>query len=792
MLYVLQPEGCAKMGDVVKKSFMNVGKSVAKIDSLSLAAGDAIFTDDVRGKNSLYTALLYSPHAHALIENIDTSAVEKMDGIVDVLSYKNVPRILHTTAGQGFPEPSPYDMVLFDRRVRFVGDRVALVAAEDEKTARAAVQKINVEYALLDTLFDIEKAFDEDAPKLHVDDEYAKIPVTYKPENNLAAEVKIGFGDMEKGFSEADFIEEHTYHTHYASHCALEPHAVVAYFDEMGRLVIVSSTQVPFHARRIIAAVCGIPVRMIRVIKPRIGGGFGGKQEVILEPLAALVAWRNRRSVRIALSRREVFMSSRTRHAMRIRLKTGVKKDGRITALEMDGLLNAGAYGTHALTVLSNVGSKTLPMFNKIQNLRFHGRSAYTNLPIGGAYRGYGATQGYFTFNQQVDIIARRIDIDVLEYIKKWHIRSGETSGVFEALGEGKEGVAQTIKSCRLDECIDRGAEEIGWYKKRGEQIQNGPDLRRGVGVAVSMQGSGIPRIDMGSASMKMNEDGSFNLFIGATDIGTGSDTILAQIAAEVLQVPMEKIVVLSSDTDLTPFDTGAYASSTTYISGKAVERCAKEISRQITGRAAVLLEIDEGQIFFREGAAVDKKTGKAVSFEEICLHSLYQDEQFQIQAQASAVVDESPPPFIAQFAEVEVDRRTGKVRVIEFVSAVDCGQPINPLLVEGQVEGAAVNGLSYALCEEYLFDSKGRMINPRFWDYKIYNSLDIPPMKTIVVNSYEETGPFGAKSVGEIAINGPAPAIANAVFDAVGVRMFDLPMTPERVWMRMKEEGVI
>jgi len=780
------------MGDAVKKDYMNIGTSVTKFDALSLTSGNARFTDDFEAKNPLYAVLLYSPHAHALIENIDTSAAEKIDGVVDVLSYKNVPPVLHTTAGQGYPEPSPYDMVLFDRKVRFVGDRVALVAAEDERTARIAVQKIKVEYRQLEPLFDIEKALDKGAPKVHADGEYAKIPVVYEPKKNLAAEVRIEFGDVEEGYRDADFIEDHTYNTQYASHCALEPHAVLACFDETPRLVIVSTTQVPFHVRRIVAAVCDIPIRMIRVIKPRIGGGFGGKQEIILEPLAALVAWRNRRAVRIVLSRREVFISGRTRHAMRIRLKTGVKIDGRITACEMDGLMNAGAYGTHALTVLSNVGSKTLPMFNKIQNLRFHGRSVYTNLPIGGAYRGYGATQGYFAFNQQIDIIARRIGIDMLEYIKKWHIRVTETSKVFEALGEGKEGAAQTIKSCMLDECIDRGAEEIGWYKKRGKRIQNGPDIIRGVGAAVSMQGSGIPRIDMASASMKMNEDGSFNLSIGATDIGTGSDTVLAQIAAEVLQVPAQKIIVLSSDTDLTPFDTGAYASSTTYISGKAVEKCARKIARRIIARAARMLESDGTDILLQNGAAVDRKANTSVSFEEICLHTLYQDEQFQIQAQASAVVDESPPPFIAQFADVEVDRKTGVVRVIEFVSAVDCGQPIHPLLVEGQVEGAAVNGVSFALCEEYLFDSNGRMVNPRFWDYKIYNSVDIPVMRTIVMNSYEETGPFGAKSVGEIAINGPAPAIANAVYDAVGIRMFDLPMTPERVWMRMKEEGVI
>jgi CO/xanthine dehydrogenase Mo-binding subunit len=414
----------------------------------------------------------------------------------------------------------------------------------------------------------------------------------------------------------------------------------------------------------------------------------------------------------------------------------------------------------------------------------------YTNLPIGGAYRGYGATQGYFAFNQQVDIIARKTGQDVLEYIKKWHIRQGETSQVFEALGEGKEGVAQTVGSCRLDECIDRGAAAIGWSKKRDKRRSSNPEMVRGVGAAVSMQGSAIPRIDMASAYMKMNEDGSFNLSIGATDIGTGSDTILAQIAAEVVGVPVEHVIVHSSDTDRTPFDTGAYASSTTYLSGKAVQRCAEEVTGQILARGALLLETEMEELLCENGMLRDIKTGKGVSFSEICESCLYSREQFQIQAYASETSDVSPPPFMAQFAEVEVDVRTGKVRVVEFVSAVDCGQPINPVLAEGQVEGAALNGISFALCEEYVFDTKGRMLNPHFWDYKIYTAADIPEMVTIIVPSHEDTGPFGAKSIGEIAINGPGPAIANAIFDAAGVRLFELPMTPERVWRKLNEEG--
>jgi putative selenate reductase molybdopterin-binding subunit len=768
-----------------------VGRPLPKNDALALATAQELFTADYPLEGALHCALLYCPHAHARIRSIDTEAALVVEGVVDILSCQNVPRILHTSAGQGYPEPSPYDSVLFDSRMRFVGDRVALVAAETLEAAREAVRKIRVDYEILAPLLDRRKAMDEQAPKLHGGEDHAKIPVAYEPQNNLAAEVEFSFGDLEKGLAEAELIEENDYSLPAASHCAMEPHAAVAYIDQRGRLVVISTTQVPFHARRIVSRLTELPMHQIRVVKPRIGGGFGGKQEVILEPLVALAAWRHKRPARLILSRREVFMSTRTRHAADLHLKTAAASDGSITAMQMDCLLEAGAYGTHSLTVLSNVGSKALPLFNKIDNIRFHGRSVYTNLPVSGAYRGYGATQGFFAWNQQIDAVARWAGQDVVEYCKRWHIRTGETSAVFEALGEGKEGVSQVVQSCGLSECLDRGARAVGWAEKRDRRIRAGRDKVKGVGLAVAMQGSGIPLVDMGAASMKMNEDGSVNLYVGATDIGTGSDTILAQIAAEVIGVPVEKIVVLSSDTDLTPFDVGAYASSTTYVSGQAVKACAEKIADQVLATAAELLGADRKTLHL-ETERVCNQTGEtSISFEEIATSATYNRDQYQIQAQASYTCQQSPPPFIAQFAEVDVDIETGRVEVVRFVSAADCGRPINPVLAEGQIEGAVVNGLSYALWEEYRYDDNGRMTNPRFWDYKIYTARDIPEMQTILVASEEPTGPFGAKSVGEVAINGPAPAVANAVYDAVGVRIRDLPITPEKVWRALREQDL-
>lgn len=769
-----------------------IGTTIPKIDDLSLACGTARYTSDftIGVPNLMHLAFAYSTVPHAKIKSINSSAVLKMDGVIDVLTYENTPTGLYTTAGQGYPEPSPYDTRMFNPIVRYVGEPIAAVAAETWAAAERAAKKIVAEYEELPALFDPEHSMDVDAPQLHGGDDYVPIPVPYAPEKNVAGEVDFSFGNAQKAFAEAKLTEEGTYNTHQGAHCAMEPHAAVANFDERGRLVIHSTTQVPFHARRTVARLTQIPPYKLRIVKPRVGGGFGSKQEIILEPYVAFAAWKHQRPARAELRRREIFTMVRTRHPMRVRIKTAFDNSGAITALQMDDIMNTGAYGSHALTVLSNAASKVLPLFNKVSNISFTGYAVYTNLPCGGAYRGYGATQGYFALNQHIDVICRRLGIDMAEYVKKWHIKEGETSPVFESIGEGTDGVKQYVKSCKLSQCIDLGAKEIGWAEKRGERQRCG-DCVRGVGMAVSMQGSAIPMVDMASAAIKMQDDGSCQLYVGATDIGTGSDTILAQIVAETLQLPVERIQVLSSDTDLTPFDTGAYASSTTYLSGAAVKKTADRIAKQVRAVAAEMLGCMASEIAFEDGDAVSAQGhGTHLSFAKISSHSLYTHNQRQIQATASMIVRESPAPFMAQFAEVEVDLRTGRVNVIKFVSAVDCGQAINPGLVEGQVNGATMNGISWALNEKYIYNKNGQMTSNSFWDYKIPSMPDMPEMRTIIVPSNEPSGPYGAKSVSEIGINGPAPAIANAIFDAVGVRITELPLTPEKIWTAMQKVG--
>ncbi len=788
-------------------AFRHVNRSALKADALALAAGRELFTADFSFPGMLHIAFLQSPHAFARIRGIDEREARAMPGVVDVLSHRNVPRVMYTTAGQGYPEPSPYDTCLFDTVVRYAGDRVLAVVAESEEAARRAVERVRVDYEVLQPVLDPEAADREGAPVIHPEEDCrAAILAPYHPERNTAAEAGFSAGEVERALAASERVVAGTFTTQYASHCALEPHAAVSYLDSRGRLVIISTTQVPFHARRITSRVTGIPLSRIRVIKPRIGGGFGAKQEVILEPYAALVTWRTHRPARALLSRREVFTLTRTRHPFRITMRAGYSADGAIQAIDYRALGNTGAYGSHALTVLANAGSKVLPLLNKVPNIRFTGKAVYTNLPVAGAYRGYGATQGFFAYGQIVDMIAADVGLDPLDYYRRWAIRSGETSPVFEALGEGKEGVAMVLRSVGLERCLEQGARAFGWRSRRerygrppgggpaaeGGGAGAGPRFLRGVGMAALMQGSAIPLVDMASAYMKMNDDGSFHLAVGATDIGTGSDTILAQIAAEVLDISPERITVFSSDTDFTPFDTGAYASSTTYLSGEAVRKCALSIREQILRVAADMLGAAEGELVCREGrvsrrpAAGSAETGGAggssVDYGEICRFALYMKDQFQIQAAASHVAAESPPPFAAHFAEVEVDTETGFLKVTDYLAAVDCGTPINPALAEGQCEGAIVNGLSYALTERYAFSADGRLLNGSFGRYNLYTAPDVGPLRVILVGGYEPSGPFGAKSVAEININGPLPAIANAFCHATGKRLYEAPFTPERV----------
>ncbi|MBN1901083.1 molybdopterin-dependent oxidoreductase, partial [Candidatus Sumerlaeota bacterium] len=736
--------------------------------------------------NLLYARILFSPHAHANIRSIDTSDALKLPGVHAALTYKDLPRIAHTTAGQGAPEPSPYDTFLLDKKARFIGDRVALVAAESPEIADKAVSLIHVEYELLPEVFDPEEAMKPGAPVIHDEKEaHAVIPVPYFPEKNIAAQSSFSIGDVEKGLSDSDFIFDNIYESHYATHTSMEPHIVITWLDENGRLIIRTSTQVPFHVRRIIALCLDLPVSRIRVIKPRIGGAFGGKQEVLLEGLCAALTIKTGCPVKLAYSREEEFISSRTRHPQKIRMRSGVNKNGDITAIDLQVLMNTGAYGSHALTVLCNTGSKTLPLY-RCPNISFQGTTVYTNLPVGGAYRGYGATQGYVAMGIQMDEMAHAIGMDPVDFHKRNHIRVGEGSPVFQALGEGREGVEMILDTCGLDECIDLGAREIGWKSKRGKP-GHGP-VKRGFGMVCLMQGSGIPEIDMGAATIKLNEDGSFNLLVGATDLGTGSDTVLAQIAAEVLTVPLTKIIVYSSDTDMTPFDVGAYASSTTYLSGMAVKKAAEKVKTQIISVAAELLKVKPSDIHLEKEHA--RCGEKKVSLSRIAHYSLYESNQFQIMDSASHFSHKSPPPFSAHFTEVSVDTMTGQIKVVKYVAAVDCGTAINPVLAKGQTDGAVLNGISFALTERYIFDQRGRMLNPNFNYYKIFSMRDLPEIKTILVPTYEPTGPFGAKSVSEISVNGPIPAISNAVFDAVGVRLRKSPFTPDVVLDALKKQA--
>jgi putative selenate reductase molybdopterin-binding subunit len=609
--------------------FSVVGKSVEKIDAISLATGRAIFVSDYPVENKLVGMIMHSPHAHARITSIDTSKAKKIDGVQAILTYQDVPRNVYTTAGQGYPEPSPYDTFVLDNKVRYVGDFVAGIAAETEAAAKAAIKAIQVEYEILPAVLDHKKAMDKGAPVIH-DEKEAKmlIPVEYNPKTNLASRAEVEIGDVAKGLKKADVVVKNEYFTHYAQHTPIEPHNTLTYLDERGRLVIVTSTQVPFHVRRLVSTALDIPIKNIRVIKPRIGGGFGTKQEILLEPLCSALTMATGRPVHIEYTREEEFMASRTRHPITTYMESGVNKNGKLNTTKMEVLSNTGAYGSHALTVSMNCGSKTLPLYHA-KNVAFKCEAVYTNLPVPGAYRGYGGTQASFAQEMQMDELAEAIGMDPIEFRLHNAIKQGEGSPVFRALGEGTEGVEQTVDSNGLERCIKEGAKAIGWDKKRKKKPKG--TKRRGIGMCALMQGSSIPEIDMASVSLKMNEDGSFNMYAGATDIGTGSDTVLAQIAAEALGTTTDNFIVYSSDTDFTPFDVGAYASSTTYLSGEAARRAAEDAAEKIKAVAAQMLDVKKKSIVLKKGKALVKGSKKSVTFSEICTNALYVKDQHQI-----------------------------------------------------------------------------------------------------------------------------------------------------------------
>lgn len=766
-----------------------VGRGVPKVDALKLVKGNPAFVDDVELRGMLHAKVLRSPHAHARIVAIDDTEARALPGVHAVLHTFNTPRVKYASGGQSWPNPRPWDQVSFDDKVRHVGDRVAAVAAESVAIAEEACRRIKVTYDVLPAVFDEVEAISPGAPVIHDESDTEGI---HDAARNIPRRVNgqtVTDDEIEAVFAGAEHVFERTFHVQQQQQTPIEPHIAIGWLDEDERLVLRSSTQVPFHARRMVAPLLGLPVKQIRVIKPRLGGGFGGKQEMLLEDVVGHLVLATRRPVRLELTREEEFVSSRIRHAQTITFRSAVDGEGRLLAQDHHVVGNTGPYATHGFTVQSVSGQRGLSQYN-CPAKRYTADVAYTNRPVAGAFRGYGAPQALFALESHMDDIALSLGLDPVEMRRRNWVRTGDPLDILPALGERGaaeiQGEIPRVTSCATDECVAQALRAIGW-ERRGDptwkQPPDRPSIRRGLGFALCMQATAIPNLDMGGASIKMNDDGSFNLLVGATDLGTGADTVLAQIAAEVLGIEADDIIVYAADTDMTPFDVGAYADSTTYISGMAVKKAADAVRDRIVLRAARLLDVeDAGDIDLRDHRAW-APDGRSVSLEDVALHALHLEDQEQIMATASHVSGESPPPFAAQVAEIEVDVDTGQVTVTRLVMAVDCGVVINPTTASGQVEGAMVQALGYALTEDLVLDEAGRAVNAGFGPYWIFRADDTPPMEVYLVQTMEPSGPFGAKSVGEIAIDGVAPAVRNAILDATGVTVDELPLTPERVW---------
>lgn len=768
------------------RKFKVVNNLTPSIDGKGLMMGRPYYTDDLAEPNSLIIKILRSPHAFAKIKNIDTSKAEELPGVECVLTYKNVPHVSFSRAGQGYPEPSPHDKFILDEYVRYVGDEVAVVAAVNEDIAVKALKLIKVDYEVLKPVLDFEDAFNNESVIHPEEGIHEMFPIGFDPKHNVAASYDMHVNDVDEVFKKCDYVVEETYYTQAQAHAMIEPHACNARLDEHNRLVIYSTTQTPYHVRRIISKTIGLPINKIRVIKPRVGGGFGGKQAFNAEMFASLITLRTNKPCKCVYTREEVFGSSYTRHPMRITMKLGATKDGKIRAIDCKSLSDTGAYGEHSLTVFMITGSKVLPLYNKVDAVRFGGKVVYTNHVSAGAFRGYGAIQGNYALEATIDILAEKMGYDPIKLRELNSMKEKETSPIFKIMGEGSEGTAMTMESCKLPYCIKRGKELIGWDEKYPSK-KVGPHTIRSVGMAIAMQGSGIPFLDMGSCSIKLNDGGSYNVTVGATDIGQGSDTIIAQIVAEELQTTVDKIIVYSSDTDLTPFDCGAYASSTTYVSGNAAYKAACKMRERLIKDAAEYMNVKVDSVEF-DGEKFTSNE-KEVTLEELSFKRLYNEDTHQIAVTESYHGHVSPPPFMAGYAEIEIDTETYEYKVLNYVSVVDCGTTINPMLAKGQVEGGIIQGLGMASYEEVKYSPNGKLLSNTFDNYHIPTCLEVNKLTTEFADSYEKSGPFGAKSVGEIGIDTPPAVICNAIYNALGVRIHSLPITPEKIFEAMKNK---
>lgn len=756
----------------------SVGKGVIKKDAMALVTGQPVYCDDLAPKDCLIVKLLRSPHAYAKIKSIDTSIAKRIPGIEAVYTYEDVPTSRFTLAGQSYPEPSPYDRRILENVVRYVGDEVAIVAGANEDCVDRALKAIKVDYEVLEPLLDFEKSIDNTIV-VHEEEDYKCLcEIGNDVKRNIVSSGESVVGDVDAVLKECDVVLERDYHTKANAQAMMETMRSYCYIDTYGRLNCVSSTQIPFHVRRILSNALEIPKSKINVIKPRIGGGFGAKQTACCEIFTAFVTWKLKKPSKIVYTREETFAASNSRHEMKMHVRIGATKDGTIEAIDLYTLSNQGAYGEHGPTTIGLAGHKSLPLYNHVKASRFTYDVVYTNTMRAGAYRGYGATQGQFAVESIINELADELNMDPCEIRFKNMTRENEVLSQY---------YNEELNACALDRCLEKAMEMID-YKNKPLRRDMG-DFVRGLGVSLSMQGSGISGLDVGSVEIKLQDDGFYTLSIGATDMGTGCDTILAQMVAECMDCDVDQVVTSSLDTDHAPYDTGSYASSTTYVTGMAVVKACEKLRNSILEAAAGFFNVDKEDIEF-DG----KKINTLDHVHEMSLAE-FTDTCFNggiakaLIASDSHMSPTSPPPFMVGIAEVDVDKLTGEIKVHDYVSVVDCGTVINPNLARVQAEGGIVQGIGMALSEDITYSNEGKMRNRNFLQYKLPTRVDVPSVRVEFESSYEDNGPFGAKSIGEVVINTPTSAIASAIKHATGVQVRTLPITAEKVLLGKEDE---
>ena len=758
------------------KKYNAINQPVRKKDSMQLLLGKPVYVEDIAPKDALAVKLLRSPHANAIVEEINVSVAKKVPGVVDIYTWEDVPKQRFAIAGQTYPEPSPYDRLILDRHVRFVGDVVAIIAAENEKAALKAMKLIKVKYKILEPVLDFHQAKDNEILVHPEDDWLAQVPVGGDAKRNLVASEISGDGDVDVVLADCDEVLEHAYHMRSFNQAMMETFRTYTELDRYGRLHVISSTQIVFHVRRILSQALGIPKSKIRVEKPRIGGGFGAKQTAVSEVYPAFVTLKTGRPAQLIFTREESQIAGSPRHEMEVRVRLGADKDGHIRGLDLYTLSNSGAYGEHGPTTVGLSGHKSIPLYTGgLEAFRFGYDVVYTNTMAAGAYRGYGATQGIFALETSVNELAEKLGIDPTIIREKNMLREGMKMPAY---------YGETANACALDKCMARCKELFHWDEKYPVRDMGNGKVRA-AGVAMAMQGSCISNVDVGSATVKLADDGTFNLIIGAADMGTGCDTILAQMVAECMDCSVDDVAVFGADTDASPYDSGSYASSTTYITGKAVELACAKLKTQLCGIAAGMLGCSTEEVVFENGRVKQINTEKSVSLAEISVKDQVNNDIAAV-ATASHSSPVSPPPYMVGMVEIELDKDTGEVKILDYVAVVDCGITINPALARIQTEGGIVQGIGHTLFENITYDRNGCPIESSFLQYKVPTRLDMGHLRVEFENSYEPTGPFGAKSIGEIVINTPAPAIAHAIYRATGVWHRELPITPEKILMSM------